>query len=190
MRAEFLEPGKRKHGAPTGRTEAFESADLGGGTILLITEDKKLHEDLRTLGNASGRIVVRANGSAGTMAILQAIRPAAVVLDLDLPGDSAWKTAELVLDEANCPPLVLLTGRTSQFDMRTAIRAGLLLTKSEPPGRILETVQQSLGLPQVNQGERNAIQRVLIRWLRPSERGEASTSSFLGINERNSRIRK
>jgi DNA-binding response OmpR family regulator len=188
MRAEFLEPGKRRHETPTGSTEGFGSPGLGA--ILLITEDKKLHEDLRMFANASGRIVVRANFAPGTMAILQAIRPAAVLLDLDLAGDSAWKTAELVLNETNCPPVILLTGRTTPSDMRTAIRAGLLLSKSESPGRILETVQQELGIPPVNQAERNAMQRVLIRWLRPSERVEASTSSFLGINERNSRIRK
>ena len=154
-------------------------------TILLISEDRELHENLRCLANALGYLVVRAKGAVGSVAILQATRPAAVLLDLDLPGQAAWETAEALLQYQHCPAVILLTGRTEQFDVRTAIRAGSLVDKNEPPARLLEVVAEALELPNVNQAERNAIQRVLIRWLKPSSWVEATAPAyrFWGINE-------
>lgn len=154
-------------------------------TILLLSNDKQLHENLRLLANTIGLFVVKAAHSSGTLAILQATKPAAVLLDLDLPGEAAWQTGDLVLNEPGCPAVILISGRTAQFDMRTAIRAGSLVSKRESPVRLLKIIQERLALPQANQAERNAIQRVLIRWLRPSGWGEGSAPAnrFRGIND-------
>jgi CheY-like chemotaxis protein len=136
-------------------------------TILLISDDTRFHATLRSFANTGGLLVVRAEPKAGTVAILQATKPVAVLLDLDLPGAAAWEVADLLLNEPGCPAVVLLTGRTSQFDTETANRAGSLVRKDESPCRLLEIVEETLSMPEANQAERNAIQRVLIRWLRP-----------------------
>jgi hypothetical protein len=49
----------------------------------------------------------------------------------------------------------------------TAIRAGSLVEKSASAAKLLEVVEQAAALPDSNRGERNAIQRILIKWLRP-----------------------
>jgi hypothetical protein len=81
--------------------------------------------------------------------------------------------------------VILLTARTAQFDIRTAIRAGCLVSKCDSPSRLLERVKETLELAENNQMKRNAIQRVLIRWLRPSEWATPTTLAyrFWGINE-------
>src|SRR5882724_1698345 len=111
----------------------IEMQTHAGRTILLISEDKQLHKNLRCSANALGHLVVRAAGAVGSVAILQVTRAAAVLLDLDLPRHAAWETAEGLLQYQHCPPVILLTGRTEQFDVRTAIRAGSLVDKSLLP---------------------------------------------------------
>ena len=137
-------------------------------TILLVSQDAQLHEELRRLANALGRIVVRLSVPAGAVPVLHAIAPAAVLLDLDLPQEASWRTAELLLQQPDCPPLILLTARNDKFDHRTAIRAGSLVDKSQGASRLLEVVEEILAMPGSVQAERNGVQRVLIRWLKPS----------------------
>jgi len=98
-----------------------------------------------------GVLVVRAERAVGTLPILQATKPQAVLLDLDLPDEAAWQIAELVLSEACSPEVILLTGRTAQFDIRTAIRAGSLVSKSESPECVLELIEQKLELPEAQE---------------------------------------
>jgi CheY-like chemotaxis protein len=162
-----------------------QSPNSATRTILLISDDTRLHEELRSLANSTGTLVVRVDGRAGLVSILHVLRPVAVLLDLDLPGQAAWKAADSILGEPNCPPLLLLTARREQFDLEMAIRAGSLVDKTEGPSRLLELVNETLSLPPSSQAERNAIQRVLIQWLRPSDWSIPLTPAyrFWGINE-------
>ena len=159
--------------------------DLGKRTILLISDDTRLHEDLRRRANTVGRIVVRLGREAGIAAILQVLRPTAVLLDMDLPKQAAWRVADALLREEGCPPVILFTGLSEQFDVKTAIRAGLLVDKSEGPSRLLDVAEETLAMPEQNQAERNAVQRVLIRWLKPCNWPVRLSPAhrFWGINE-------
>jgi DNA-binding response OmpR family regulator len=185
MKTPFVESGINGGKTPVRGVHPTQATHAAGRTILNITNDKRYHENLRSLANTIGLFVVKATRRAGTLAILQATRPVAVLLDLDLPDEAAWQMAEMVLNEPSCPSVILLSGRTAQFDMRTAIRAGSLVSKTESPGRVLGLIQERLRLPEANQAEWNAIQRVLIRWLRPSGWTEPSAGAhrFWGINE-------
>jgi CheY-like chemotaxis protein len=135
--------------------------------ILLVSDDASLGENLRGAAARTGRAVVRVDGLADALRKVRAGQTVAVLLDLDLPAQAAWDAAECLLQEESCPPLILLTARSDQFDVSTAIRAGSLVDKSAGPSRLLEAVDQTLAGPCSAQAERNAIQRVMIRWLRP-----------------------
>jgi DNA-binding response OmpR family regulator len=117
--------------------------------------------------------------------MLRAAEPRAVLLDLDLPDQASWAAADLLLQETDCPPLLLLTARSQQFDVRTALRAGSLLDKTATPGGLLERAEGILAAPNPANAERNAIQRVLIQWLRPSDWPVLLTSAHRcwGVNE-------
>ena len=152
---------------------------------MFVSTDRQLHESLRTLANTIGQMVVRAEYALGTVAILRATRPVVVLLDLDLPNEAAWEVADFLLKEPSCPPVILLTARTEQFDARTAIRAGPLVSKGESACRLLEIVQEALEKQTINQAERNAIQRVHLHQLRRTNWVEETTPAyrFWGINE-------
>ena len=154
-------------------------------TVLLISDDDLLYKNLRLAANSQGHIVVKTDKMQGIMAVLQAIQPTAALLDLDFPEHQAWEAAELLLQQQTCPPVVLLTAQTGQFDLRTAIRAGSLVDKNRGPSGMLHAVEQALALPENNQAERNAIQRVLIHRLKPASwTGDfAPAYRFWGINE-------
>ena len=153
--------------------------------ILLVSNDTALGENLRRDGNRSGRSVVQAHGSAEALRAVRSGQLAAVLLDLDLPSQSAWEVADSLLQEAGCPAVILLTGRRDQFDVSTAIRAGSLVDKSASLAKLLEVVDQALALPDCNRGERNAIQRIMIQWLRPCAWSVPVTPTygFWGLNQ-------
>ena len=153
--------------------------------ILLISDDAVVAEKLRLGAEQTGRSVVRTAGLDETLRTAHMIQPDAVVLDLDLPSRGAWDIADKLLQEAGCPPLVLLTGRRYQFDVSTASRTGSLVDKSSGLAEVLEAVDQAVALPDSNRGERNAIQRIMIQWLRPCAWSVpvTPTDRFWGLNE-------
>ena len=111
--------------------------------------------------------MLQAGGLDEALRAVRSAHLAVVLLDLDLPSQGAWEIADGLLQEPACLPLILLTGRRDQFDVSTAIRAGSLVDKSASLAKLLEMVDQALALPDCNRGERNAIQRIMIQWLRP-----------------------
>lgn len=185
MKPQLAECGTREREFLDALAQRPRSSRAACPMILLISNDRGFHQNLRSRANTLGLLVVRAERAVGTLPILQATKPQAVLLDLDLPDEAAWQIAELVLSEPCCPEVILLTGRTAQFDMRTAIRTGSLVSKSESPGRVLQLIEQKLELPEANRTERNAIQNVLLGWLRPSGWEGPTTPAFRfwGINE-------
>jgi CheY-like chemotaxis protein len=168
------------------------SHDCGSGPapgqkelIPLISDDAVAAENLRRVAEQTGRSVVRATGLSETLRTAHMMQPVAVVLDLDLPSLGAWEIADSMLQEVGCPPLILLTGRRDQFDVSTAIRAGSLVDKSADLAKVLEVVDQAPALPDANRGERNAIQRIMIQWLRPCPWSAPVTPAcrYGGLNE-------
>jgi len=135
--------------------------------ILLVSNDAKLGAALKCAARQTGRTVVQVDGVAEALLAMRRGQSGTVLLDLDLPSQAAWGAADFLLQEESCPPLILLTAHSDQFDISAAIRAGSLVDKSEGPGRLLEAVDQTLAGPCSAQAERNAIQRVMIQWLKP-----------------------
>ncbi|HTL58210.1 MAG TPA: hypothetical protein VL361_21155, partial [Candidatus Limnocylindrales bacterium] len=163
----------------------YLSLHEGSRTILMISNDEELDTKLRSFANRIGLLLIRAERTAGIVAILQATRPIAVLLDLDLANKAAWETGELLLREPACPAVLLLTGRVAQFNLRAAIRAGSLISKTGSASRIFDLLEETLEMAAANRAERNEIQRLLISQLRPSEFADSTTPAhrFWGINE-------
>lgn len=185
MKTHLKEPRPRANGLSPLNVHRFQPLHSERRTILLISNDEELHEELRALANEAGLMVVRVHRSSGTAEVLRGVRPGAVVLDLDLPGDAAWKSADVLLNEPDCPAVLLLTGRTGQMAVQSAIGAGLLVGKGDSPGQLLHIIEDAMDMPGPDQAERNALRRELIRWLRPPawEADPAPAYRFWGINE-------
>lgn len=176
---------ERKASRKLNEHRAGSQTMAGKGLVLLISQDTHLHNGLRGLANTAGMLVVRLDAIKGVIPAMRAISPALVLLDLDLPNQAAWEIADALLQEQNCPPVVLLSSYCDQFDVNTAIRAGSIVDKSEGSARVLEAAHEALSTPQSNLTERNAILRVLIRWLKPCSwsLSVSPAQRFWGINE-------
>jgi DNA-binding response OmpR family regulator len=154
-------------------------------TILVVTKDPRLVPNLRLASERAALAVTQARELEATLRFLHDPVPVAILLDLDLPCAAAWKIADHLLRRETCPPLILLTGRTDQFDTATAIRAGALFDKSLEPSKLLDVIDQVAAQSDSGQADRNSIQRVLIQWLKPCSWSIPVTPAqrFWGINE-------
>ena len=135
--------------------------------FLLISKDRLLGQGLREAAEEAGLLLVH-SALSGLVWQMRALRPGAVLLDLDLPSEAAWEVADRLLEVESCPPLILVTARTNQFDPGLALRAGIIVDKSAEPTRLLRLAKEASAQYGSSQAERNSIQRILIRWFRPS----------------------
>lgn len=168
-----------------GDTSPRQPANSGKGAFLLMSDDPDLVENLRLAGEAKGQaMIVRVVETAAMFRTLRAIRPAAVLLDLDMPTGAAWEAADRLLQEAVCPPIILLTARSGQMDFRMAVRAGAVVDKSINPDRLLQMLNEALEAPRPVRDERAAIQRVVVLWFNPFHpAAPAASYRHFGINE-------
>jgi DNA-binding response OmpR family regulator len=152
--------------------------------FLLISEDRLLGQGLREAAEEAGLLLAH-SALSGVVWQLRALRPGAVLLDLDLPAEAAWEVADRLLEVETCPPVILVTARSTQFDIGTAVRAGTIVDKSAGPTRLLRLAKEASAQYGSSQAERNSIQRIFIRGLRPSGWSVPVTPAyrFWGLNE-------
>jgi CheY-like chemotaxis protein len=153
--------------------------------VLLISDDSSLAERLWRAARETETVIVRAGDSDAALKQLRLVRPIAVLLDLDLAGNAAWGIADRLLQDENCPQLLLLTSRIGHLDLGAASQAGSVLDKAAQPAWLLGLLSELPGQPGSTQAARNAIQRVLIRWMLPCDWPIPATPShrWWGINE-------
>jgi DNA-binding NarL/FixJ family response regulator len=135
--------------------------------FLLISEDRLLEQGLREAAEEAGLLLAH-SALSGVVWQLRALRPRAVLLDLDLLSEEAWEVADRLLEVETCPPVILISARSAQFDIGTAVRAGTIVDKSAEPTHLLRLAKEASAQYGPSQAERNSIQRILIRWFRPS----------------------
>jgi len=143
----------------------------------LISEDRLLGKSLREVAEEAGLLLVR-SALSSVFWQLRTLRPGAVLLDLDLPSEAAWRVADRLLEVVSCPPLILVTARTHQFDPGLALRAAIIVHKSVEPTRLLRLAKEASAQYGSSQAERNSIQRILIRWFRPSGWSVQATPAY------------
>jgi CheY-like chemotaxis protein len=149
--------------------------------LLLLSEDEVFCWKLLVAASQVGRRLIRGHPAADGPQMLRIVKPEVVLLDLDLAEEFAWGAADALLQDEHCPPLILLTSQVEQRDFETAIQAGCLIEKTIEPMRLLAVVEQKLASTGADQREQNAIQRLVIRWLKPVK--IARMNRFWGINE-------
>jgi CheY-like chemotaxis protein len=183
--ATFVRVAPRTDGETSEQDNYIPSSDVPKRVILLVTHDTKLDHGLRTAAKTAGHIIIRVESLSDALRTVRANCTDIALLDLDMSAERGWDAADGLMQTPKCPPVALVTGRTEQFDMRMAIEGGVLLDKTAEPRCILQAVNNILEAPRTTLEERNAIQRVLIRWLRPLHWPSQPIVSgrFWGINE-------
>ena len=153
--------------------------------LLLLSEDEVFWWSLLTAASRVGRRLIRGHPAADGPQTLRIVKPDAVLLDLDLSEEGAWLAADSLLEDEGCPPLILLTSQEKQSDFDTAIQAGCLIEKTVSPTKLLELVEQRLQSTRTARQKQKAMQRLVIRWLKPCSWSVhiAPLNRFWGINE-------
>lgn len=99
--------------------------------LLLVSENNRLHQQLRAAANAVGRWVVCVHGPAAAVANLQVFHPAAVVLDLSGPEPPIWETLHTLMQCPDCPPMLLLQCRDGHCEVWSTVRQASLSDPAE-----------------------------------------------------------
>jgi CheY-like chemotaxis protein len=112
--------------------------------IVSISTDLEFDRRLRMLAMQSGQIVIRVESMEDARRIVDADCCGIILLDLDSIGRTALEMAGDLLQEPLCPPVILLTGKGQQHDLRMTVFAGSVLEKSCDTFRILKLMKTIL----------------------------------------------
>ena len=119
-------------------------------TVLIVDDEPSIRLLVNaTIASDQYRVVEAADGDEAWR-LLQAHRPAIVLLDVQMPGRSGLElTRAIKADPAlGRTKVILLTAKTQEADVRAGAEAGadLYLTKPFSPLQLLTVVEEALGL--------------------------------------------
>jgi DNA-binding NarL/FixJ family response regulator len=114
-----------------------------GRTVLIVDDHAGFRAQARALLQAAGYEIVgeAEDGAAGVRAASE-LRPAVVLLDVQLPDISGFEVGRLILDEPDPPAIILISSREAS-DYGTGIeRSGAsgFISKAELSAGALEAV--------------------------------------------------
>jgi DNA-binding response OmpR family regulator len=121
-------------------------SDSTKGPILLVEDDRSLAEMLERYFSARGYEVHLADSAEEADAALQAgLRPAVVILDVNLPGQTGWSLMRgNGLAEAGSPPVIVATATSVSPRQLKELGAAGYLPKPFPLETLRTTVERLL----------------------------------------------
>lgn len=119
--------------------------------ILFIEDDESLRQILARHLRARGYVVHEATSAEMATASLSAgLRPALVLLDLNLPGDTGWDfLRSSVLGAAGSPPVVVTTATTVSPRRLVEFNVAGYLPKPFPLETLVATVERLISAARV-----------------------------------------
>ncbi len=99
---------------------------MAGETLLVVDDNATNQKLLRVMLNAEGYVVYTATTAEEAIALLRTLRPAVILLDLQLPGMDGFAFARrMKRDPAYAAiPIVAITSYAMQGDREKALDAG------------------------------------------------------------------
>jgi two-component system cell cycle response regulator DivK len=120
-------------------------------TILVVDDDETSLKIARFVLEAEGFVVHEATDAFSTFEALKTVKPAIIVMDIQLPGMDGWElTRRLKANLATCHiPIVAVTAYTAESDRRNAMAAGFAeyLEKSATTSGLPAILRKHLGAP-------------------------------------------
>jgi len=117
-----------------------------GEKILVVEDDRAVQKALRRLFEAEGfEVEVAGNGSEG-LEMFRAAAPAALVLDLSLPGTPGQDVCRAISQEAPNLPIIILSARSEVMDKVVLLELGAhdYVTKPFSPRELLARVRTAM----------------------------------------------
>ena len=107
---------------------------MAGPLVLVIDDDDRLRELYRINLEMRGAEVVDAGNGDDGLAIARKRPPAAIVLDLTMPGTDGWSVLEALKSDLALShiPVIVLTGHTDEEIEEDARKAGAVAFVAKP----------------------------------------------------------
>jgi FixJ family two-component response regulator len=101
-------------------------------TIAVVDDEDSVRKALERLLRAGGLHVVTFPGGTELLHALPALSPQCIVLDLHMPKLSGFEVLEILMQSANRPPVVVVTGHDSPEARARALACGASAYLSKP----------------------------------------------------------
>jgi CheY-like chemotaxis protein len=132
------------------RTRTISSAPLS--PLVLVVDD---HTDSRLIARlvleSAGFRVAEAESGIEAVRAAAALRPAAVLLDLVLPGLDGWQVAQRLRGSEGGPDIVLIAvtavGQREEHERALAAGCDAVITKPASPRVVLAALRDRIGSP-------------------------------------------
>jgi DNA-binding response OmpR family regulator len=126
-------------------------APLSGPTILAVDDDPAVQRVIEATLARQGFVVKTAANGEEALGILATLKPAVLILDVQMPGISGYDLCHLVKREVRLKdiPVIFLTMRSNPEDFKTGHELGAVIYMVKPfkPERLLHMVQMLSGVP-------------------------------------------
>src|SRR6185503_6119304 len=96
---------------------------IEGARVLIVDDDDTIRVVVRRLAEIAGAQVTEAETGEDALRTLYDLRPAIVVLDIDLPGLDGWQVLERMRQLTDVP-VVVLSGHTDELEKVRALTIG------------------------------------------------------------------
>ena len=130
---------------PCPRIVHEEVAPVGSATVLVVDDERKIRDLVRSYLEREGYAVLQADTGQGALEAASRAEPDLVVLDLMLPDLSGEEVARS-LRENSAVPIIMLTAKSSEDDRVAGLRIGAddYLVKPFSPRELVARVQAVL----------------------------------------------
>lgn len=120
----------------------IESGEMAVTTLLLVDDEKNIIELERLYLEREGYKIEVAYDGKTALEKFRAVRPAAIILDLMLPGMDGWEVCRRVRQESDVP-ILMLTARDQDVDKIVGLELGAddYLTKPFNPRELVARVK-------------------------------------------------
>lgn len=123
-------------------------SSLAGVTLLVVEDDPEMSVLLRAIGERQGMFVETRVDASDIMETLQAVRPAVMLLDINLPGQSGLEVTRALRQDPSFRelPIVLVSASTDVATRSAAFAAGADDFQSKPvsPEELMRRVERLL----------------------------------------------
>jgi len=100
-----------------------EGVDVEPTTILLVEDESRISELVRTFLVDRGYTVYRATDGNQALELWREVRPDALILDIMIPGCDGMKVCRAIRRESNVP-IIMLTARSEEIDKLLGLELG------------------------------------------------------------------
>ncbi len=129
------------------RTETLNLPGEGGSRVLVVEDDPTAYETLAGHLGSAGYIPVRARDAAEALHLAEVLQPAAITLDIILPGDDGWDVLRRLKGQAETADIpVVVVSMLENRELAVTLGAAEYLVKPVDGERLI-TILRSLVRP-------------------------------------------